>query len=123
MKLALNHPQRYAAAASLSGVADIRGLLAAGEREQLFSRVFASEIADSEDPLRLLAQADPATLPRLWIGCGTEDLLFDGNRRFAEQARAAGAEVTTDFPPGDHEWSLWDAQLPGVLDFLLDIAP
>lgn len=123
LKLALNHPQRYAAAASLSGVADIRGLRAAGEREQLFSRVFAGEIADSEDPLRLLAQADPATLPRLWIGCGTEDLLFDGNRRFAEQARAAGAEVTTDFPPGDHEWSLWDAQLPGVLDFLLDIAP
>ena len=38
-------------------------------------------------------------------------------------APMAGAEVTTDFPPGDHEWSLWDAQLPGVLDFLLDIAP
>jgi S-formylglutathione hydrolase FrmB len=40
------------------------------------------------------------------------------SRRFAAEAEAAGAEVTTDFRPGDHEWGLWDAVIQDVIDWL-----
>ena len=119
LRLALTHPRRYAAAASLSGVADIRTLLARPERAEIVRRVFDGAVAPDEDPVQLLAAADPATLPPLWIGCGTEDLLIESNRTFVEQARAAGATVTADFRAGDHAWQLWDDQLPDVLDFFV----
>ena len=50
----------------------------------------------------LLADTDPQTLPPLYIGCGTEDPLHDFNVSFAKEATAAGADVTTDFRPGEH---------------------
>ena len=55
--------------------------------------------------------------------CGTEDLLIEHNRRFVDAARASGLTVTTDFSPGEHEWGLWDAQLPAVLDFIAGHLP
>ena len=36
------------------------------------------------------------------------------NTRLAEEARARGLDVTTDFRPGVHEWGLWDAQIQDV---------
>jgi S-formylglutathione hydrolase FrmB len=49
------------------------------------------------------------------LSCGTEDELVDQSRRFAERARALGADVTTDFRPGEHEWGFWDAEIQQVL--------
>ena len=40
------------------------------------------------------------------------------SRRFVAEAEAAGADVTTDFRPGDHEWGLWDAVIRDVIDWL-----
>lgn len=116
MKLALNHPDRYAAAASMSGALDVVTLLANAEREELLTRVFGGQVAPHEDLLGLLAAG---TAPPLWVGCGTEDVLLPANERFVAAAEAAGMAVTTRFEPGDHVWSLWDSQLPAVMDFLL----
>lgn len=120
LKLALSHPQRYAAAASLSGVADLRTLLERGERAEILQRVFGGEVRADEDLFALLDAAELSALPRLWVGCGTEDHLLQGNLDFVARAQAAGATITSDFRPGDHTWDLWDALLPTVLDFLLD---
>ena len=58
-------------------------------------------------------------MPPLYLGCGTEeDRLMAANTRLAEQAVAAGVDVTTDFRPGEHEWGLWDAMLPDVIAWL-----
>ena len=38
--------------------------------------------------------------------------------RFARAAQAAGVDVTTDFRPGDHVWSLWDAVIQDVIAWL-----
>lgn len=120
LKHALTHPRRYAAAASLSGVVDVRQLGARLDRAEIVERVFGGEIRPGDDLFELLATVDPATGPRLWVGCGTEeDLLLAANQRFVEAARAQGLDVTTDFRPGVHEWGLWDAQVEAVLDWML----
>lgn len=120
LKHAFTHPDRYAAVASLSGVADIRQLGERLERAEIVERVFGGEFGSGDDLYELLAGLDPATAPRLFVGCGTEeDRLMPPNTRLVEEARAHGLEVTTDFRPGIHEWGLWDAQIQVVIPWLL----
>jgi putative tributyrin esterase len=119
LKLGFTHPDRYAAVASLSGVANIHGLSADLPRPEIMARVFGDEITPTDDVLALLEAADPATLPRLYVGCGTEEeLLMAQNRLLVDAATAKGMDVTVDFRPGVHEWKLWDAQIQDVIDWL-----
>ncbi|MGI8576292.1 MAG: alpha/beta hydrolase [Egibacteraceae bacterium] len=120
MRLALHQPRRFAAAASLSGALDLAGLQRSGGREQLMGAVFAGRDASGSDDdlLDLLGRTDPSTLPALYVGCGTEDHLIDGNRAFVDVAGRHGIEVTASFGPGEHEWSYWDATIRDVLAWL-----
>ena len=116
LKWALHQPERFAAAASLSGALDVAALY--GERVELFDRVFGGPPRPGDDLFALLAAADAAALPRLYVGCGTEDHLYDGSVRLAREATRAGCEIRTDFRPGEHEWGVWDAMIRDVLDWL-----
>ena len=116
LKWALTHPQRFAAAASLSGALDVDRLLP--QRPEIFQRVFDGRISPHDDLFALLRTHPPEELPRLYVGCGTEDELFAGNARFAEEAAAGGVELLTDFRPGLHEWALWDVVVRDVLAWL-----
>ena len=119
LKLGLTHPNRFGAIASLSGAVDVRQLAARSERTELFQRVFDGSISDSDDLFTLLEAAEPGSVPPLHLSCGTEeDRLMPPNRRLAELAEARGIDVTTDFRPGVHEWGLWDAVIPEVIDWL-----
>ena len=120
LKHALTFPERFAAVASLSGVADVRQLAERLERTEVVDRVFGGTFGPGDDLFDLLATVDPATAPRFYIGCGTEeDRLMPPNERFVEAARSRGLDVTTDFRPGVHEWGLWDVQIQDVLDWML----
>ena len=115
LKLALTHPDRYAAAASLSGALDIRYLIGREDRAALHHRAFDDTIRDSDDLFALLESAP--SLP-LYVGCGTEDGLLEANERFIAAATRRGADLTTDLRPGDHEWGLWDAMIADVIAWL-----
>ena len=120
LKLAVTFPERYAGVASLSGVADIRQLADRLDRAEIVERVFGGVFGPEDDLFGLLATVDPATAPRLYVGCGTEeDRLMPPNERFVEEARTRGLDVTSDFRPGVHEWGLWDAQIEDVLDWMV----
>lgn len=116
LKLALTHPDRYAAAASLSGALDIRSLLSREDRSPIFHRAFDGTVRDADDLFALLAEAP--SVPPLYIGCGTSDQLLEATERFIAAASTAGADVTPDLRPGDHEWSLWDAMIQDVIAWL-----
>ncbi len=123
LKWALRQPDRFAAAASLSGAVDLAGLRTQRVRPEdprLFDRVLGDRAADGgpDDLHWLLEQADPATLPPLYLCCGTEDPLIDDNRALADRVRAAGVPVTTDFGPGAHDWAYWDDTIQDVLAWL-----
>ena len=119
LKLGLSHPSRFAAVASLSGVADVRALGGRLERAALVARVFDGTFTSSDDAFELAAAVDPAERPGLYISCGTdEDRLMGDNQRFVALVEGLGYDVTTDFRPGIHEWSLWDAVIQDVIAWL-----
>jgi S-formylglutathione hydrolase FrmB len=119
-KWALRRPGAFAAAASLSGVLDLARLQADGDRPELMHLAFGNRTVNGtdDDLLHLLDVADPAGLPRLYLCCGLDDELLDGNRRFVERARARGLDLAVDLDPGEHEWGYWDVHIRDVLDWL-----
>jgi putative tributyrin esterase len=123
VKWALRHPDRFAAAATLSGAVDVVGLERLEhepEREKLWHTIFGGRPTEGtdDDLFHLLDTVDPARAPRLYVGCGTGDRLLAHNERFRDAARARGFDVTDDFRPGEHEWGLWDATIQDVLRWL-----
>lgn len=119
LKWALRRPGTFAGAASMSGALDVAALVRDADRgPELSARVFGPEPAPEEDVLRLLAAADVDALPRLHVSCGTEDDLVGHSRRFVALAEQVGADLTTDFRPGQHDWDFWDAEIRAVLDWI-----
>jgi putative tributyrin esterase len=118
LKWALHQPERFAAVASLSGALDLVALQRDEERDELFQRVFDGRIGPRDDLFELLAAADVDVLPSMYVGCGTEDHLYDGNVRFVDAATTDGVDLHVDFRPGEHEWGVWDAMIQDVLAWL-----
>jgi len=124
-KLALTHPDRYAAAASLSGALDM--VSAAKEKDEAWQaeikRIFGNRrnIVESSNDLFYLAEqvtrGKGAKLP-LYQWCGTEDFLYPANVRFHKHAQALGLNLTYEEGPGEHEWKYWDQQIQRVLAWL-----
>jgi putative tributyrin esterase len=122
-KLALRQPERFAAAACLSGAVHLSALRSGPARPddpRMFERVFGDGpiAGGSDDLFSLLDHADPAVLPDLYLSCGTEDPLYADNAAFGDACGRAGVEVTTSFGPGTHEWGFWDARISDVLAWL-----
>jgi S-formylglutathione hydrolase FrmB len=124
-KLALTYPERYAAAASLSGAVDVvrlhRAEVAAGGRE--YQRIFGPEAALAGSPNDLFHLAEqlaqrPRPWPALYQWCGTGDGLYEDNVRFHRHLDRLGIPITYSDGPGLHEWAYWDAQIQQVLDWL-----
>ena len=71
---------------------------------------------------RVLAQQlgnTPGTpLPRIYMACGTEDVLLSSNRTFRDCLRENGFDLTYEEFPGDHNWDFWDMTIKRVLDWL-----
>jgi S-formylglutathione hydrolase FrmB len=116
LKWVLTHPQRFGAAACLSGALDLVAFSKDPDREEVMGRVFDHQVGAADDLFELVRRAKD--VPPLHVSCGTEDWLYPSCRRFAEEATAAGATVTADFRPGEHAWSLWDAVLQDVIAWL-----
>ncbi|MEU9739399.1 alpha/beta hydrolase family protein [Micromonospora chersina] len=122
LKWALRRPDRFAAAASLSGALDV-----ARRRHHPMSPLDPAvwhtvwgdpEVAGPEDDTVSLLERAGDDLPALYVACGTEDFLYEDNTRFVDTARRRGLPVTVDFGPGDHDWAYWDARIQDVLAWL-----
>lgn len=122
LRWALNRPDRFAAAASLSGAVNITGLRTNRDRTddpRMFERIFGAEPVPADaDLFGLIGSVHAGSCPALYVGCGTEDALIEDNRDFVRACRDAGQEPRTSFVPGEHEWGLWDAEIRQVLDWL-----
>ncbi|MFI5909626.1 alpha/beta hydrolase [Dactylosporangium sp. NPDC051541] len=121
-KLALRHPDRFGAAASLSGVLDIatraREMLAPDD-PKMWDRIFGDPpIIEGTDNDLLHLLKTVQNPPRLYSTCGTEDHLYSSNLRFRDACAEHGVPLKTDFSPGDHDWQFWDAKIRDVLAWL-----
>ncbi|GLY95894.1 esterase [Actinoplanes sp. NBRC 103695] len=120
LKWALRQPGRFAAAASLSGALDLARILEQDDRafmQELRRRSFPdrSVRGTDDDLLHLIERADPASLPRLIIRCGTEDHTLPYNHTVVAALEGRGIAVDSGFAPGAHEWGYWDRTIAEVL--------
>jgi len=125
-KLALSHPEHFAAAASLSGavnIAELRSMPDAKWRAE-FARIFGNlqQLPGSRHDLFYLAGEVAASewgkRLALFQWCGTDDALYAGNLLFRDHAVALGLNLTYSEGPGGHTWDMWDAQIQHVLAWL-----
>jgi len=125
-KLALSCPERFAAAASLSGavyMAELRRVPDPTLRAE-FKRIFGNlrQLPGSRHDLCYLAEEVAASKWRkqlaLFQWCGTEDFLYRDNLLFRDHALALGLNLAYSEGPGGHTWDMWDAQIQRVLAWL-----
>ena len=128
MRLGLACAGKFAAVASFSGALDLRNLernlggndLAISRAE--WAAIFgAPGAAGTSADLFVLAERSAcsgAPMPRIFLSCGTEDYLLDGNRAFHRHLEKLGVEHTYEESPGAHEWGYWDAQIRRALAWL-----
>ena len=120
-KIAINLPERYAAGASLSGALDIQS--AWMRNADFFPEIFNEHIDCPPDNVfssveQLVGQTPPALWPKLFQFCGTEDFLYEDNRKFQAFAKEKGLPVDSSESAGGHTWDVWDAQIQNVLVWL-----
>jgi S-formylglutathione hydrolase FrmB len=127
-KLALTHPERYAAAASLSGAVDIHERVRPDnprndknrlvEMRNIFGDL--SKLSGSKHDLLTLAKkvAKGHVKPRLYQCCGTEDFLYVENVWFRDAIRKLPLDLTYEEGPGEHNWAYWDKMIQNALAWM-----
>ena len=78
-----------------------------------------------KDPRGLVAmlKQSGASIPRMYLCCGTEDFLIEQNRDYHRFLLENGVEHTYAEGPGAHDWEFWDTYIHKVLDWLPLEAP
>lgn len=126
-KWALREPEKFEAAASLSGSLDIarvvEGVEEPEEREKL-EWVFGNldNIKGSNKDLlhlaRKLANSDKPR-PKLFQCCGRDDFLYEPNISFKRTIDELPLDLTYSEEEGiGHEWDYWDRMIQQVIDWL-----
>jgi S-formylglutathione hydrolase FrmB len=124
-KLALRCPDKYAAAASLSGAVDMASRVKSNEIQDTteLENIFGdlNSIKNSENDLFYIAKNVSALngpKPKLYQCCGTEDFLYEDNIKFKNFIEKTNLDYTYEESPGVHEWKYWDDQIQKVLKWL-----
>jgi enterochelin esterase family protein len=98
-------------------------------RTDVFSRVagfssalgvVTSQQAGGLDFKKLVADSKTVNdkLKLLWVGCGTEDTLFNSNKEFAQMLETSGVKHTFRVTEGAHTWLVWRRYLNEVAPLL-----
>ncbi|PIE35173.1 esterase [candidate division KSB3 bacterium] len=127
-KLALNYPDKYCAAASLSGAVDLASRLGNLENSHrkdainIFGNppVIAGTKHDLFSAVQQLKNVGKQA-PRLYQCCGTGDFLYDDNLRFRDFVMKEGLPLTWQEDEGyEHSWDYWDLRIQTVLEWMFD---
>lgn len=120
-KLALRHPERFAAAASLSGALRVGGSAVVEALKSEVPQVWMGQDPQGtlDDVIHLVENSSIESMPQLYQVCGKQDFLYEDNLAFGAAARRAGAPVESHLDgPGDHDWQYWDDEIRKVLEWL-----
>lgn len=122
--LALQNPEKYSCAASLSGVVDINAFLdGAREGADIPDGILQQLNSIPRQQLDLFELArkqknNGALLPKLFLSCGTEDFTYPYHCTAKEKFAQIIGELTCEEHSGAHDWAYWDAQIKHVLEWL-----
>jgi putative tributyrin esterase len=124
LKLALNCPEKFKAAASLSGAVDLLGEVKNMGTDRITPELIGifGSVEETENSIndlfyvaKKLSDSDKET-PDLYQWCGTEDFLYNGNVNFKNFIQnETRIKLTYSESHGDHQWCYWDEQIQNVL--------
>ncbi|HSR87405.1 MAG TPA: alpha/beta hydrolase family protein [Pontiella sp.] len=124
MKLALDNPGKYAAAASICGALDIAAHINDDwdtSRRRTFEAVFGDLNAVPGSGNDLIARLEALDLipgTELFVCVGREDYLYQDSATFRDAAAARGFRLTYEESTGGHDWDFADLQIQRVLEWL-----
>lgn len=125
IKFALTQSHLFSKAAPLSAVFDVQSLLDI-EWNDFDPKAIAGEalkVKGTElDTYHLVDEAvdKGATLPELFIQCGTEDFLYDDNQRFMKYLDKKGINYKYEEGPGEHDYAFWDKAIERTIEWLVE---
>ncbi len=121
LNIALQRPERFALAASMSGALDtprdISVFDPTGARPDIppvFGPAGSATRRDNDIYARV-RHAMPAALPFVYLDCGLEDPWVAVNREFASRLDTLGIAHAFHTPSGGHDWTYWNRQIAEVL--------
>ncbi len=124
-KLALRNPDRYFAAASLSGCVNIMGTLGRWKTDKIavsnWGENFVENVRGTDEDLMHRIETYPADAPKvkLFATCGTEDFLYADNIVFTEFMKDKEFDYSFLEGPGAHTWQFWDEWLIPAINHML----
>ncbi|MCW5948838.1 MAG: esterase family protein [Pyrinomonadaceae bacterium] len=119
MKFGLKYPEKFSLVGSFSGALGVASFTEknAGTIGKGVDSILGgedSEVRKANDIFALL-RAMPADkvagLPFIYQSCGTEDFLFENNRRFLDLLTEKKVKREYREHPGLHDWTFWDSQI------------
>jgi putative tributyrin esterase len=126
--LALNYPEQYCAAASLSGALDLASRAVAVPPEDPINQdlinIFGqpAHIKNTKHDLLWAAKTlktEGKPFPRLYQCCGDQDFLYQDNLAFRDFARKEELPLTWQEDQGyEHTWDYWDFRIQTVLEWM-----
>lgn len=121
LKIGLRNPDKFSACAGLSSVVDVKKLIKC-HASQLLECVFGAEgiVPDQDDLFKLVEKCENETQkPRIYMGVGKQDFLYEENVLFKEFIKKKGFDFTYKEAKGAHNWEFWDEHIQHVLDWML----
>jgi putative tributyrin esterase len=79
---------------------------------------FGGRTRTTYDPYVLAANASPRTAPYFYLTCGLKDSLFPTSASFTAVLQQHNLPHEFHTLPGDHEWTVWSAQIPALEESL-----
>lgn len=126
LKCGLSRPDVFSACVGLSASADIVTLLEKREpQNKEFVGIFGDklEITEKDDLFALAKSAEQLpkdSRPRVMTCCGTEDFLYDDNKKFKEFMEKSDLSYRYMEGTGVHDWVFWEKMIRPTLDFCLE---
>jgi len=120
LKIGLKKPDKFAACAGLSSVADIEEFMTV-HRPQLRECIFGLEgrVPEDEDLFCLASKVNSSLVkPRIYMGEGTEDFMYEENIRLKEHFETLDYDFTYRESAGAHNWAFWDEYIQYVLNWM-----
>ena len=132
LKLALSHPDKFKAAASLSGPLNIASeSITEGfknKRKSFWEGVFGplENIKGSKNDLNYLLDSLAENnklhdIPKIYSCCGTEDFLYKNNLEMESKMKELEVDCKFHYSEGEHNWSYWDREIQNVLKWFSDL--
>lgn len=128
-KIALRNPDKFGAAASLSGAMDPADTFRKDKDDfsfSLFEDIFGTyeTFCGSDDDVFAVSKKlaeNKEKAPELYMWCGTEDYLYDHNTAMRDHLNKLGVSLTYRESPGNHSWKYWDHEIAEILDWFLNM--